>query len=182
MASDENYVKLVSKYNLEVGYTCTSNSKASCTWMEEQSGIQKDTMIGKLATDKYPIYGTINFSNYNYWGNVEEYKYSYNSECLLYRYIEQYKEYLEFEGLRIEEARLISVDELFELGCTVNNCDAAPSWVIGTTYWTGGARSGGNDNVWVVENRIVYQFGSNHYTSIFTAGIRPVIVLAKNKL
>ncbi len=59
---------MLAKYNLEVGNVCTSSS--SCTLIENPSGIQDATMIGRPSDNSYPRYGTTVFSSTNYWSST----------------------------------------------------------------------------------------------------------------
>ena len=58
---------------------------------------------------------------------------------IVYEYVERYREYLESQGVNIVEARLISYDELYELGCRGVSCADTLPWIHSTSYWTGSA-------------------------------------------
>ena len=182
MSSDEDSVTMLAKYNLEVGNVCTSST--SCTPIENSSGLQDSTNIGRPSDNSYPRYGTTEFSSTNYWYDDSSLKseygtsypaYVYDSNSTLYNYVESYRTYLESQGAEIEEARLIKVEELEALGCSGSgiSCTSAPEWVYATSYWSGSAHS--STNVWEVVSD--GSFGSSTYSRGYRYGVRPVIVL-----
>ena len=66
ISSNEDSVTMLAKYNLEVGNVCTSSS--SCTPIDNASGVQSGTMVGRPSNNSYPRYGTVKFSLSKYWG------------------------------------------------------------------------------------------------------------------
>ena len=126
------------------------------------------------------------FSTETYWNSIDEYPaYVYSSESALYEYVESYKRSLVNKGISIKEARLISVEELIHLNCSMDineygyyngNCDNAPEWVSSTLYWTGSSIS--DDCVLEVEPNY---FGCSGPQNIDDGiAIRPVIVISKD--
>ena len=126
----------------------------------------------------------IPFSSTAYWSDGSNLKsqygtgypaYVYDSNSTIYNYIENYKIYLESQGAEIEEARVIKIEELEELGCSVENatCSNAPSWVTSSAYWTGSAYS--DNEFWYVVR--FGGFAHGNYSSDFVIGAKPVIVL-----
>ena len=101
--------------------------------------------------------------------------YVYDSNSVLYEYIENYKNYLISQRADIEDARLISFDELENLGCSSSkiSCTSAPSWVYSTSYWTGSSNTG--LYVWFVRSN--GSFDDYNYSGSHEFGVRPVIVL-----
>ena len=102
--------------------------------------------------------------------------YVYNSNSELYTTIENYKVYLNSLGITIKEARLISVEELEKLGCSMSEftCSKATNlWVYSTSYWTGSAFS--DSNIWCVFS--FAHFDDYLYNDMLdnAFGIRPVI-------
>ena len=85
--------------------------------------------------------------------------------------------YLESLAVKIEEARLIKLDELEALGCDKTNlsCSSAPSWVYSTSYWTGEVCS--SDYVCSVLRD--GQIGNTRRSYESGCGVRPVIVISK---
>ena len=175
ISNTDGEITMLAKYNLEVGNVCTSFS--SCTLIENASGIQDLEMIGYPPDGSYPRYGTTAFSSTNYWSStVSTYPaYVYDSNSTLYNYVESYKTYLESQGVEIEEARLIKVEELEALGCSMDDlsCSEAPEWVYGTTYWSGSA-NGSSGILRVLSDS---PFSSNDCFYDYYFGVRPVIVL-----
>ena len=156
---------MLSKYNLHVGnkYDDTNGVVA----LENPTGIQNSSAIGTTA-----------FTSTDYWSStVSTYPaYVYDSNSILYNYVESYRTYLESQGAEIEEARLIKIEELEALGCSRSSysCSSAPEWVYGTSYWSGAADV--NDCVWIVAS--IGEFVNyNYYVFDYVYGVRPVIVL-----
>lgn len=91
-------------------------------------------------------------------------------------YINNYKEYLS-ETAEIEDARLISYEEVVMAGCGRDknaNAGVCPDWMGNQNYWTGSQISG-----W---DYILYMYSGNNKLSrgqitMFQFGIRPVIVV-----
>ena len=179
---DGNDLILLSHYNLNVG----SNKKPGAT-----EGIQDSEVKGLGSSGN--IYGTVAFSSTNYWdGKVgSDYPgtycssntytagtncaYVYDSNSNLKTYVDSYKTYLEGQGATIKEARLLRVEEAFELGCGngASNCNNAPSFIKETSYWLGSAS--GSLGVWMV-----YSYGDfdhNYYSDYSFFGVRPVIII-----
>ena len=105
------------------------------------------------------------------------YPYVYDSNCTAYQYIENYKDYLEGLGLEVKEARLMKVEEAFDLGCVetsrVHDCKNAPEFVRETSYWLGSI--GNVTRPWYIT--ITYAFVCNNEYCAETVGIRPIIVI-----
>ena len=189
MYSDDTSITMLAKYNLYVGNECSSTNSSGCTdYGAAATGKQDSNMLGWTVSGQ-PYKGVTNFSNTNYWyssGLKAEYgtsypAYVYDSNSILYSYVENYKSYLEGFGVTIEEARLIKSQELAELGCDFSKttCSGAPSWVTLTTYWTGSANtlySAGQ--LYVVYNS--QRFYNNTYSFQLRMGLRPVIVISKD--
>ena len=177
MYSDEESVTMLSKYNLYVGGE--RDTSAGNTWTpygDEASGIQDETMKGFIVGQAISK-GVTPFSNTNYWSStVSSYPaYVYDSNSTLYSYVENYKTYLTTLGVIINEARLITIEELTSLGCASSSCYYAPSWVSATSYWTGTAYN--TKILWNVDSG--KGFYSNYpYNNHF--GVRPVIVISKD--
>ena len=178
IGTDGDNVKLLSMYNLHVGSSVDSD------WhelpLENPTGMQDSTARGyywvnDVAT--FPFIGTIVFSSDAQHG--ENYS-SYNGS-VVEGYVNNYKNILESNyGIEIEEARLITKDELIsdDIGCSVENssCEDAPRFIYLTTYWTGTAENA--LDVWNVHTHAYFGSSSYNYDDIF--GIRPVIVISKS--
>ena len=177
---------LLSHYNLNVG----SNKKAGAT-----EGIQDSEVKGWVSSGTK--YGNIAFSSMNYWAwkvgtdYPENYcssntytsgtncTYVYDANSNLKTYVDSYKTYLEGKGATIKSARLLRVEEAFELGCGQGqwSCSTspanAPSWVYETSYWLGSAY--GTSDVWIVYSSGVFSYDPYYFVSRF--GVRPVIII-----
>ena len=178
MYSDESSITMLSKYNLYVG-----GEYDGSTWVaygDEATGKQDSSMRGYLSLDLNPKKGTIQFSNSVYWSStVSTYPaYVYNKNSLLYSYVENYKTYLSVLGVTPIEARLISFEELSDLGCvSPGGCKSSlSSWVYATSYWTGSVYSSSSLLVMLsVGDLVTLPNVANNYL-----GVRPVIVISKD--
>ncbi len=189
---------LLAHYNLKVGniYDTFNHKEGEYTNSDEGYGRQSSEALGFVDSPvDYKYYGTIGFSNTNYWDgkigtdylgsyctenniNISNCAYIYDSNSNLYQYIESYKEYLESLEVKIKNARLLKVEEAVELGCIgYKSCKSspatAPSWIYETSYWLGSAFS--PYYTWRVNTRgyfypDTYSYERNH-------GVRPVIVV-----
>ena len=174
---------LLARYNLNVG----SNKKS-----DVPEGIQNSDVRGYLPLQYYgPEYGNVEFSSTNYWdgkvGSVysgdycttytpgANCAYVYDSNSSIYPYVQAYKSYLEDTGATIKSARLLRLDEAYELGCDRDSmsCDSAPSWVYETSYWLGTAY----DNYGPGRERAYNTFFYTYYGDTAYHGVRPVIVV-----
>ena len=178
MENDGYKVTILAKYNLYVGYHCVNISAVECTsYGEKITGKQDSTMLGWIISDATPRNGTIEFSTTNYWID-EKNKYPayvYNSNSIIYQYVENYKTYLHQLGTKVENARLISYEEMIKLDCDPSSSDGCLSsqydWLYSTTYWTGSAYS--EDKIWSVISNGHFRDGT--YSRYLTRGVRPVI-------
>ena len=173
---------LLSHYNLNVG----DNKKPGAI-----EGIQDNEVKGWVSSGTQ--YGYISFSSTNYWdgkvgtdypGNYcssntytsgTNCAYVYDSNSNLKTYVDSYKTYLEGKGATIKSARLLRVEEAFELGCGNGSwdCNNAPAFVKETSYWLGSAYD--TIRVWhVISNG---NFNYYYYNYGITFGVRPVIVI-----
>ena len=179
---DGSDLVLLAHYNLNVG----SNKKESAT-----EGIQDSEVKGWVSIGTK--YGNVAFSSTNYWnGKVgSDYPgsycssntyttgtncaYVYDSNSNLKTYVDAYKTYLEGQGATIKEARLLRVEEAYELECGNGawNCNNAPSFVKETSYWLGSAFD--IYSVWNVRSN--GYFGDSSYDTSYYCGVRPVIVI-----
>ena len=169
---------MLSKYNLHVGNKYDSTN--GMVPLENQTGIQSKIAKGYFSgySETNPIIGTKQFSSTNYWSStISTYPaYVYNENSYLYEYVENYKNHLEGLGVNLSEARLITIEELEELGCSSSSfvCTNAPNWLYETTYWSGTANS--STNLWHVNSS--GNFGRTDWTYT-RAGVRPVVGIPK---
>ena len=176
ISSNENEVTLLSKYNLYVGYECSIPGEC-ISYGQEATEKQNSSMIG---AGTIPIKGTIAFG-YNYWQSyVDSFpSYVYNENSELYNYVEDYMQYLETFGVTISGARVITYEELINLGCSQSSCSAAPNWVYATSYWTGSAYNEAS-YVWSVSSDGCVGVSDSAHTN-YSYGIRPVIIIPKSE-
>ena len=183
IGTEGDNVKLLAKYNLHVGNVCTDAS--TCSSIENSTGIQNSSSLGILYNDNstvYPIVGTTAFSNSVYWyGNssiMNNNFNAYNSNSLIYSYVENYKFFLESMGAVIFESRIITYDELLIIGCNNASCLSAPEWLYSTSYWVGRCSPAQPNIIFGVYSSGKLGFYNFSSSSIF--GVRPVIVISRN--
>lgn len=177
ISSNDSTVAMLAKYNLYVGGEY--NGSAWKAYGTKATGIQDSTMLGYKSSGA-PYSGTTVFSSTAYWSStVSTYPtYIYDSNSSIYNYVENYKLYLEQFDVVINEARLISYEELVSLGCREGSltCASAPEWVYSFSYWTGSL--GNTSHIWFVNKDKSFnkniRYGNNLYF-----GVRPVIVISK---
>ena len=103
----------------------------------------------------------------------------YDNNSNLYTPTQNYKTYLKNElGKASVDARLITYEELINLGCKRYTCKNAPSWVYSINYWTASAYD--NYNVWLV--RSDGYFGKFYFDYYGNYNLRPVITINKSEL
>ena len=178
ISSDADTVTMLSKYNLRVG-KCIGEEWAEYE-LENPTGIQDEAAAGYgwdgvESKYKFPFIGTTDFSSNDKKGT----KYSDYNGSILEEYVNNYRSHLITLGVTPVEARLITIDELYNLGCknTTSICrDTAPKWLYSTTYWSQSAID--DYYIWEVntDGELVKLFFSiDHH-----AGVRPVIVISKD--
>ncbi len=197
---DGNDLILLARYNLKVGVEYDSNHGnviKEYNSSDDGYGIQNSQMRGWVSHGNH--YGGIPFSSNVYWADKIGSVYSgiycdtftytagtncayvYDSNSNLKTHVDSYKAYLEDLGASIKSARLLRVEEAFELGCGGSwNCNNAPAFLKETSFWLGSAQTN-NDRIWVVYSEgYVYSGGSFNgegYSSSHSFGVRPVIVI-----
>lgn len=178
---DEEHVKLLSKWNLQVGDDGA------------QYGFKDNLQFNGY---DYPV----PFSSLNYWNDSQNnvkpeygdyyhaYVYTNNKKDdgtyinSIAEYVDNYVNYLNGQGARVL-GRLITESELNSLGCLSlgNDCTLnAPEWVYQTSYWSGTA-SGAYSIVTVEKTgKFVwnnYEYDYEYYQAKY--GVRPVIIIEK---
>ena len=177
---DSTHVKLLSKWNLNVG----SNAKGTAT------NLQDSDVKGWVSSGT--TYGNVVFSSTNYWSStVSTYPaWVYTNEktngtykASIAEHVDNYVTYLTQQGVSVT-GRLIKQEELVTLGCnaSTNYCDSneshggtAPAWVYQTSYWSGSVNR--SDFVWRVFSDGV--FNDDYCDNGNNFGVRPVIILEK---
>ena len=176
ISSTYEKITMLAKYNLYVGGVYNSGWTA---YGEEATGKQNHEMKGYIVGQKFRN-GITKFSDTNYWSStVSNYPaYVYNENSLLYGYVENYKSYLSTLGVISLDARLITKEELEELGCSGDVCSFAPSWIYATSYWSGTADTSYDVCGVSSENN----FFNNFYEFDNYFGVRPVIEIDRSIL
>ena len=210
-----NDLVLLAHYNLKVGYIYNSRQQYVGEYSSSDPGygIQSSEAKGWAESGNY--YGVIEFSSTPYWKNnldSNEYPghgcgthghnptsysytpgsgctYVYNSNSTLYSYVQKYKSYLESLGANVKGARLLTIDEAYELGATIDDYSGAPSWLYETAYWFGSLDNSGEDLpanhqdysakyewVWSIDP-LCGELLSFWYGTEVWHGIRPVIII-----
>ena len=170
ISSTDDTVTMLAKYNLYVGGEYNLDNVAWTAYGDAATGIQDSTMLGWVS-GQIIRNGTTVFSesSVSYSGSIAEI------------YVNNYNNYLITQGVTPILSRLITKDELIELGCieNSNSCSEAPDWVYSTSYWTG--TSNNILTVWTVESadlRFDFDFPSRNYDY----GIRLVIEISRDYL
>ena len=202
-------ITALAKYNLLVGNTAVWNDDFSdvtsvtpISTSEEGYGLQNSiTAFSEFDSEGNPLTHTIkggmefaknqNYDDDVYWSDssrnlLSKYGASYpanvfDSNSNLYEPLENYKAYLKNTlGKTSVNARLITYEELINLGCTRNGytCKSAPFWVYNTYYWT--ATANDYSSVWIVKPN--GSFGCKFYTIPYNIGLRPVITIKKSEI
>lgn len=166
ISSDTDTVTMLAKYNLYVGNIVESNGTSP---LPNPTGIQDERAKG-YHKGIYPYVGTVIFSesDKNYDGSIVE------------GYVNSYNSYLITQGAVPIEARLITKDELINLGCdeTKGKCTEAPEWISSSSYWTQTIKEPSQWGVYIVYDE--ENFGTDDYDLEEYFGVRPVIVLSRN--
>ena len=160
-------VKLLSEYNLYVGYSVDVDWNA--TPITNPTGIQDIRAIGYCAGGSN-IGGTMfSYTGSSYEGSIVE------------GYVNAYKEIIEGDkyGVPVVEARLITKEELEMLGCISeeNMCEDVPRWVTYTSYWSGSYNDA--SHVWTVTH-VDGDFYAAIYNDLSGYGVRPVIIISSD--
>ena len=156
---------LFAKYNLYIGYQI-DQSTGIFEELSDPTGIQDSRALGSQWDENgkatnFPWRATLPFGDSSYWWDEETstYKdsyqinavesgvsraYVYGQESNFYKDVENYKKYIEYQGINVEAARLIKLSELIELGCNVadGSCPTEYPWLFNTASWTGTAYDG----------------------------------------
>ena len=173
ISSTDSSITMLSKYNLHVGNSVDEDWNV--TPLASPTGIQDKTAKGydwpnENSVKVFPFVGTTTFSNTDstYSGSIVE------------GYVNSYNSYLITQGVTPIEVRLITKDELINLGCVVSDyCSSeTPKWIYSTTYWT--MTSWTKGEVYALWNDSVLNHMDETIDDIF--GIRPVIVISKTLL
>jgi hypothetical protein len=179
---DATHVKLLSKYNLDVGYGIDNPTNKQS---ERAAGYPKNP------TGPPPYIGAVVFSDSVYWANqdhslMQEYidrqGYVYDENASVKQYVDTYVDYLNTNGVSVT-GKLPMYQEFITLGCvpetnTSNvNCTSAPEWIYTTSYWTGTLLSTDGSMRTVLSSGTI---GGGNITQYLVYGVRPQIILDKS--
>ena len=192
--NDGNNLVLLARYNLKVGNIMNGDGTYQKSYSPSDEGYGLQCSQCKGIYYGQTRYGTVQFVSSYYWsGKVgpgltyegsyshPDYPYVYDSNNLLYNYVENYKKEIQKRGVLVKEARIISYQELVSLGCVAYpswNCNSAPAWVYETSYWVGSIYR-------ETTGLLVYNNGQFNLANITPSdspngkslGVRPVIVI-----
>ena len=179
IGTEGDNVKLLAMYNLYVGseYDDTTGTK---TPIENPTGMQSDKAKGYEISTKKAV-GVTPFFTSEYRGvNVNDYNGS-----IVEKYVNDYKYILENFGAEIIEARLITYEELTDINTfackQASNCSSNYPWVYSIAYWS----QSPYEEYKTYYNWNIQPNGNFDYTFSERAeffGVRPVIVINKNKI
>ena len=194
---DGDNIVMLSKYNLKVGNICNSSGTKTGEYSSSDTGygLQSNEALGYVSNQTR--YGTVAFSETNYWANgsnlKSKYGSSYNASNIydtdynaasgtnysVAYYIENYKSTLENYGLTVQDARLLKYTEATtNVGCSSSSYSCPSGFIRSTTFWLGSASS--YNYVWNVDRSGT--FYNNPYNLVSNGGVRPVIVINKNAI
>ncbi len=176
ISNDGTNIKALAQYNLYVGGTYDNSTSTYTAYGAEATGIQDSTMLGYVSVQDLRNGGTafstdekkgINYSDYT--GSIVE------------GYVNTYKTKLELLGATINNASLITKEELETLGCSSSNesCTLAPTFIFSTSYWT--MSSYDTSSAWRINKNgkfyyDIYYYNPNNF------GVRPVITISADEL
>ena len=169
---DSTHVKLLSKWNLNVG----PHAKGTATGLQD-SDVRGDRDDGGTQ------YGNVVFSTTSYWKDGNKLKEEYGTSYPVYafddnsnvkQYVDNYVTYLNNQRAKVT-GRLISKEELETLGCDESNvtCSSAPEWVYQASYWSGSVTSNSVYSVFSFSDFVYGTYSNDGF------GVRPVIILEK---
>ena len=170
-----NIVYAIAKYNLKVGGVYNNGYTAYTP--SEVTNLQDPEMRGYVSGQSERK-GTTPFSSSEVHGT----NYSSYEGSIVEGYVNEYKSKLEAIGAEIEEARLITKEELEGLGCSSsgNTCSSAPSFIYSTSYWSGSAFD--TTHVWGVYSIAYFGSINDGCSNNTTFGVRPVIGISISEI
>ena len=180
---DGNDLYLLARYNLKAGNITDSNYNKIGEYSSSDPGYGLQSSQARGHVDGENGYGTLAFSNTNYWAGkvgttypgvycrtVEQYAnctYVYDQNSNLYPYLNNYKKYLEEQGAAVKECRVINYKEGYDFSEHHYDILTQTSSFMGTPY------DDNSLNVFFSSGNI--RVGA--YDLSDGAGIRPFIVI-----
>jgi hypothetical protein len=166
MSNEGGTITMLSKYNLHVGNSV--DEAGNVTPLTSPTGIQDSDAKGAY-NSTYPYIGVTTFFSPSYDGSIVE------------GYVNSYKTHLENIGADVLGARLITIDEIGNLGCHIasSDCSNAPSWVYSTSYWSESPYT--TDWGWVIRSSVGVDIGC-YYDYNYNLGVRPVIEILESEI
>lgn len=169
IGTDGDNVKLLSKYNLLVGYYSDGEDYVL---LENPTGIQDESTTSTSFFESGV--GVVPYSSDEVHGN----DYSSYDGSIVKGYVDSYKNFLEGMGVDVVEARLISREELTDYN-TFNcedfgSCYGGYSWLSTSAYWTGYIEN--STTIFIISTWNTMP--EMEYSSF--SGVRPVIVISKD--
>lgn len=171
IGTEGDNVRLLSMYNLYVGYECYGEECVELKGPE----IGWQSPMTKVNVGLGLSIGVVAFD----WGNVSSYE---SSDAKIY--VDSYKNKIVKLGVKVSEATLITYEELINpstFACTHDTgCSSMYPWINETSYWTSSVYADDLDYpIWnISEGRLNRFVGS----SDIICGIRPVLVVPKSEL
>ena len=170
IGTEGDNVKLLSMYNLYVGNIV--DEEWNVTPLANPTGKQSSLARGWVDGEN-EWYGITKFSQTSttYEGSIVE------------GYVNAYKTIIEKDyGVPVEEARLISYDELTskDIGCSADDYTCTTSeytWIYLTSYWTQ-SQYHNDDSLWYVDSD--GYIGDCDFIYNDWSGVRPVIIISKS--
>ena len=185
--NDGNIVKLLAKYNLDVGYSYNSITD-ELTLIENPSGLQSSKTVG-YSEDLDIYHGVVPFSKHLYWsinGSVNPSyiksemlsPYVFDNNSLISAYLVEYKKKLMGMKADVIEVRLLAPEEGYAFMCK-NEDDTCmngyASEVFTSSFWTGGIYLGKYESIIAITSTGSIEFVPYYVESDF--GIRPLVVV-----
>ena len=149
------------------------NSSAILPFSENAYWVDGDLWSYKIKSE----YGT----------NYDEIPFVYDSNSSIYQYIDNYKHILENTyNITITEARLLSVEEIVDLGCDMEKRICLTSeilnnnrnWLFTSTYWLGNV----SYPTEIAGIRASGEITTDDYYKDFRYGVRPIITISKSDI
>lgn len=181
ISANDNEVKALSKYNLEVGDNCIYKPSLSmyvCTKIDNASGLQSERAEG-WKTGIATTVGDYGVSRYSVNTNNTTYE-----KSDIKPFVDQYVKKLEKYGVTINSSGIMSDAELSKFGCnkSTHKCSEDYPWIYSTSYWT-------NELYEQMTGYSIYgiQTNNNYYpqspsTEFGRFGTRPVISIPTDEI